>query len=161
MDETDLIVTERIPKDSQGNLGTVSSDYLTQRRRQWLLFQEKGDNRDASWYHRKRMWYNTQNGSSHLLRTKTKSHVKDSRANEQEESEIHWHQGYIVEAPGLSPDFLFCDKTHPLFAFICCYQLEQMRIAITQVKPTERQSELGFLGLLTGIWTFLTVSFSM
>lgn len=57
------------------------------------------------------MWHNSQKGSSHLARRKTKSQVKDSRAREQE-PEIYWQQRDIA---GLSPYFLCCDKKNPLF----------------------------------------------
>lgn len=59
-----------------------------------------------------RMWYNAQRRSAHVLRRKTKSQVKDSRANDLREPDVHWHQGDIAEVPGLSLDFSFCDKKH-------------------------------------------------
>lgn len=57
-----------------------------------------------------RMGYDAQRGSTHVLRRKTKSQIKDSRANDLKEPDIHGHQGDTVEIPGLSPDFLFCGK---------------------------------------------------
>lgn len=47
-----------------------------------------------------RMWYSAQKGSSHVVRRKTKSHDKHTRADAQKELVIHRQQGDAAEGHG-------------------------------------------------------------
>lgn len=75
---------------------------------------------------------------------------------------MYWQEEGVAEAPGLSPDFLFGDKKHPLFAFSCWLLLAgtDEDSYYSSVKTTARQPDADFLGLFIGTWTFFPIHFS-
>lgn len=121
MDKTDWRDTERIPSGPkpgwgrnylQGNLGTVLPGYPTQRRGQWLLFRDKWSHKDAPGITKRECKTMSRMGAA-ILWEQDNAHVQDSRASGQKEPEMHYHQGYVVKAPGCLQMSCFMMRNSP------------------------------------------------